>query len=52
LREEVEGVSKKNRYRGMVGGRERGRYNGDTRRERKRRKKVGNGEGGIDKVEK
>ena len=40
MREEVEGVSKKNRY------------NGDTRRERKRRKKVGNGEGGIDKVEK
>jgi hypothetical protein len=36
----------------MVGGRERGRYKADTRRERKRREKAGNGEGGIDKVEK
>jgi hypothetical protein len=36
----------------MVGGRERGRYKGDKRSERKRRKKVGNGEGRIDKVEK
>jgi hypothetical protein len=33
----------------MVGGIERGIYKRDTRRERKRRKKVGNEEGGIDR---
>jgi hypothetical protein len=38
--------------RDVTCGRERGRYKGDKRSERKRRKKVGNGEGGIDKVEK